>query len=483
MKYLRKMFVTSLFAIAILVAGSTNVYAKEKVISFEKKQITMYTKTSHKVKVKIGANKYKNRKIVYSSSNKKIAKINKSGVIKAKKKGIVNVYAKIKGTSKKAKCKIKVLQGIKNINITSPTKDYYVGSKYQLQVIAKPFEHDEKIKWKSSDKNIVRVNQKGLIKIKKEGNVTIKAYGTKTKNAASISIEAKELPRMEFAEGKKKILSTGQQGQLNVRFVNKIWKQYTYSSVDNTIVTVTAQGKITAIRPGQAYIKATTIDGTDTAAILVIVQEKNGFITDVMLNNLELADRTNLMIVAHPDDETLWGGAHLKEGKWFVVCLTNQYTKHRKDEYKKVIAEAGAKGIILDYPDIFYKLDKKWDKDNWIYVSEGVYNDVLKVISYKEWNLIVTHSSTGETGHRQHIKTDQAVTTVCKLTGTFDRLWYFGKFYNKGQIPADLPKITEEQLEFKQSLLDMYVREQSSINAYWVQMNPYENWVKATEYK
>ena len=31
----------------------------------------------------------------------------------------------------------------------------------------------------------------------------------------------------------------------------------------------------------------------------------------------------SLMIVAHPDDETIWGGSHLLKGHYLVVCLTN----------------------------------------------------------------------------------------------------------------------------------------------------------------
>ena len=30
----------------------------------------------------------------------------------------------------------------------------------------------------------------------------------------------------------------------------------------------------------------------------------------------------NLMIVAHPDDETLWGSSYLIKDKYLVVCIT-----------------------------------------------------------------------------------------------------------------------------------------------------------------
>ena len=77
-----------------------------------------------------------------------------------------------------------------------------------------------------------------------------------------------------------------------------------------------------------------------------------GQITKEMLDELPLSDCTKLMVVAHPDDETLWGGAHLTEGGWFVVCLTNGYNEVRKNEFYEVMKESGNIGLILKYPDL-----------------------------------------------------------------------------------------------------------------------------------
>lgn len=95
-------------------------------------------------------------------------------------------------------------------------------------------------------------------------------------------------------------------------------------------------------------------------------------------------------------------------------------------------------------------------------------------------DLIATHSPAGETGHIHHKNTDQAVTNACRITGNYDKLWYFGKCY--WTIPSGLKRITDEELTFKQSLVDLYKNETKPINTYWAQMIPYENWVKATDY-
>ena len=43
---------------------------------------------------------------------------------------------------------------------------------------------------------------------------------------------------------------------------------------------------------------------------------------DEDIEKLDLDKVNNLMIVAHPDDELLWGGAHLIRDNYLVVCIT-----------------------------------------------------------------------------------------------------------------------------------------------------------------
>lgn len=42
---------------------------------------------------------------------------------------------------------------------------------------------------------------------------------------------------------------------------------------------------------------------------------------------MNLSGIDKVMVVAHPDDETLWGGMHLLKNKYLVICLTNANTR------------------------------------------------------------------------------------------------------------------------------------------------------------
>lgn len=67
----------------------------------------------------------------------------------------------------------------------------------------------------------------------------------------------------------------------------------------------------------------------------------------------------SLMIVAHPDDETIWGGSHLINGNYTVLCITNGNNKKRKRIYE-CHEKTHSKGIILSFPD-----KTKGKRDNW----------------------------------------------------------------------------------------------------------------------
>ena len=70
-------------------------------------------------------------------------------------------------------------------------------------------------------------------------------------------------------------------------------------------------------------------------------------LTDERLAELDLTGITHLMIVAHPDDETLWGGAHIADGGYLVVCITNGYNATRSAEFQAVMQASNNVGLIL----------------------------------------------------------------------------------------------------------------------------------------
>lgn len=201
-------------------------------------------------------------------------------------------------------------------------------------------------------------------------------------------------------------------------------------------------------------------------------------ITKSTLNQMDLKNIDKVMVVAHPDDETLWGGMHLLNDRYLVICLTNantrKYGKTRAREFEKVMKKTGNTGIILNYPD--YNNQSKVDR--WTKYSKKIQEDLMTVFAYKKWTEVATHNPNGEYGHIHHRLTSSLTTKAfkkAKLTGT--TLKYFGKYHGrkyKGPISwskADIKK--------KKEVLKIYKSQKKKSIRTFAHMTPYENWTTA----
>ena len=178
-----------------------------------------------------------------------------------------------------------------------------------------------------------------------------------------------------------------------------------------------------------------------------------------------------LMIVAHPDDEVLWGGGHLMSGDYLVVCITNGRDETRAKEFADVAKASNNDCIILKHPD---KVAGK--RDNWSKVKSKILKDIESIMTYKKWDEIVTHNSNGEYGHVHHQTLHSLVTEIYDRDNIDSELYCFGKYYRKSKIDSvkdKLVPLSEEEYEFKKKLADIYVSQKSTVDSLW-HMSRYE---------
>ena len=246
-------------------------------------------------------------------------------------------------------------------------------------------------------------------------------------------------------------------------------------SSDPSVVGVSPSGVMTAKRPGWADVTARLKSNPSVSATIRINARKTkGYLTKDALDKAGAAKCSKLMIVAHPDDETFWGGGHLLESRngYLVVCLTNGFNPVRVFEFNSAMNISGSTGIILSYPDTIGGV-----RDGWANCSSAIEADLATLLSYKNWEVVATHSTSGETGHAQHLLTNKYVTSACLKMGQTSKLKYFGRFYAAGQVPASLePSFGLSTLLLKAKMARLYRAEEVPYQKYWRQMLPYEHW-------
>ena len=145
-------------------------------ITLSKKTITLFPKKTYKLTVskKIATDKVSK----WTTSNKKIATVDKNGKITAKATGTCYITVTMKsGTTAKAKVIVQKKIAIKTLKANTKTVTLKVGKTYQLVVKKTPITANEEITYKTSNSKVATVDGQGKITAKGKGSCTITIKG------------------------------------------------------------------------------------------------------------------------------------------------------------------------------------------------------------------------------------------------------------------------------------------------------------------
>jgi LmbE family N-acetylglucosaminyl deacetylase len=130
-------------------------------------------------------------------------------------------------------------------------------------------------------------------------------------------------------------------------------------------------------------------------------------------------ERYGLVLCAHPDDEVLFAGATMlahPEIRWTVICLTYNDHDWRGLEMQRAMAAFRQHGLdiggsCLGVPDNGWPPTASW------YAT--ALSKVMHALGERVWDIVLTHSASGEYGHAHHI----AVNSIARHN--FSSPWEF----------------------------------------------------------
>ena len=234
---------------------------------------------TYSLKTSIQPSNASNKKLVYSSGNRKVATVSKTGKIRALKPGKTTIIIKSKGNKKLVqKIRLTVVKAskfkkIKKISY-SGSKKITKGKSLQLKLKISPSNASNKnISWSSSKTSVATVSHKGLVKARKTGKTVITAKtndgsGKRLKINITVQDQAKVLMEDLDFESAEYEVSLGRTitPVLKIQPANATNKKIAYSSDDESIAFVNAKGQVKGVSVGFTTIRAEAEDGSYSCA-------------------------------------------------------------------------------------------------------------------------------------------------------------------------------------------------------------------------
>lgn len=119
--------------------------------------------------------------------------------------------------------------------------------------------------------------------------------------------------------------------------------------------------------------------------------------------------RFGIVIVAHPDDETIWAGGTIlmhAEWNWTIISLCRGDDYDRAPRFEQAVRRLGGQGIMGNTDDGTEQLPLP---------DSEVEQTILQLLAGRKSQIILTHSPFGEyTRHRRHEETGKAVFSLWK---------------------------------------------------------------------
>ena len=283
-----------------------------------------------------------NKSVEWSSSNEAVAAVSEDGKVTAISKGSAVITAKsTDGSNVSASCHVNVIKLVSGIVLSDIEITLNEGQSTTLTAIVTPeLANNKNLTWESSNTAVATVTEDGKVTAISKGLAVITAKSTDGSNiSASCTVNVVKLVSGIVLSETEMTLNEGSTAQLTaIVSADANNPMITWMSSNESVATVSQDGKVSAIAKGTAIITAKATDGSNISASCTVnvVKLVNGIIlseTDITLNE---GETVTITATVTPD---------LANNKAIVWTSSNESIA-TVDEYGVITAHLQGKAII-----------------------------------------------------------------------------------------------------------------------------------------
>lgn len=286
-------------------------------VSISEHEIVFDKGQKHNLSVTITPEDADDKQIEWTSDNESVASVNKEGTVSAISSGQAIIYATSIATGIKNSCLVIVRKNVESITFeNSEVILNSIGDSKQLVLVFSPTDATEKaVTWKSSNEQVCIVSASGIVTASGIGSAIITATTVDGGHTANCVVKVLQHVTGLSFEKNSISLKVGEKEQLKVEVKpdNADDKTVTLSSSNKQIASVDANGNVTALKAGEAWIKAVSVDNAEAkdSCKVTVTQPVTGItISQEAIKLTNIGENKQLEATVLPED------ASNKEVKW-----------------------------------------------------------------------------------------------------------------------------------------------------------------------
>ena len=295
-------------------------------VALNKSELSLKVNEMEQLSATVSPDNAENKAITWSSSDEQIAFVDENGNVTTLKDGEAWIkVVSVDNPEAKDSCMVRVIQPVTGVSLSEGKYTFEnVGETIQLTATIAPDDASNKeLRWSCSNENVCVVSN-GLVTAVAPGTATVTVTTVDGNFTASCIVKVIQHVIKVVLNKSELSLKPGETEQLSAMVSpdNAENKAIMWSSSDEKIAIVDANGKITALKAGEAWIKAISQDNPEAkdSCKVTVVQPVTGItLSQTNCKMTSIGESVQLEAYVQPTDATN------KEVKWTstneAVCV------------------------------------------------------------------------------------------------------------------------------------------------------------------